>query len=96
MKLPEYIATTFSRDWFISYDSFPHLKSGWRVEIDHDIPSLDDLFKKLKDKDFLYFNYNTSLSKERDLFLHLLEERSDLTEIHKRLLLMYKKQNCIR
>ena len=56
MKLPEYIATTFSRDWFISYDSFPHLKSGWRVEIDHDIPSLDDLFKKLKDKDFLYFN----------------------------------------
>jgi hypothetical protein len=92
MRLPEYIATLGFIDYFIFYDKgYPYIEYNYRSRIRHDVSTLDDLFKKLGDKDFLgYADEKNRIMPERGFFLYILKRRPDLTETHKRLIKMYQ------
>ncbi len=85
MRLPEYIATLGFIDYFIFYDKeYPYIEYNRRSRIRHDVPTIDDLFKKLGNKDFLGTAY-----RGRNFFLYILKDRPDLTETHRRLIKMH-------
>lgn len=98
MRLPEYIATLGFIDYFIFYDKeYPYIEYNFRSRIRHTVPPLNDLFKKLKDKDFLCcVNKKNRIMPERGFFLYILERRPDLTETHRRLLKMYKELYLVK
>jgi hypothetical protein len=85
MKLPEFIVTTATIDYFIFYDKEePYINFGDRPAMLYDVPTVDVLFKKLRDKDFLSTAY-----RGRNFFLYILKDRPDLTETHRRLIKMH-------
>ncbi|MFN9112611.1 MAG: hypothetical protein ACK5XN_21305 [Bacteroidota bacterium] len=53
-------------------------------------PSLDELFKRLEDPDYLNYEGRFFYNTERNVFIKRLEQRTDLKEVHKRLIKMYK------
>jgi hypothetical protein len=90
MKLPDFIVASASNDYFIFYDKEePYVDYGDRWAMLYDTPTLDDLFKKLRDKDFLNYKKIKGNMRGRSFFLYILKDRADLTETHKRLLKMY-------
>jgi hypothetical protein len=53
-------------------------------------PSLDELFKRLEDSDYLNYEGRFFYNTERNVFIKRLEQRTDLKEVHKRLIKMYQ------
>ena len=53
-------------------------------------PSLDELFKRLEDPEYLNYEGRFFYGTERNVFIKTLEGRTDLKEVHKRLIKMYQ------
>jgi hypothetical protein len=53
-------------------------------------PTVEELISRLEDPEYLNHSLHRCIAKEREFYLTALSTRPDLTEIQKRLLLMYQ------
>ena len=59
-------------------------------------PTVDELISRLKDPEYLNYDYYGGCTKERYLYLIELTKRPDITEIQKRLIKMYQSKIHIK